>query len=119
LNKTTWQVALPIGFDIKLAGTDKLKWYIGATAQPTYVFGGSAFVLSSDASHYISENALMRKLNLNAAVETFVSFKPSAAVTLHVGPQFRYQVFSTYKNAYNYSEKLYNVGVKVGIATNF
>jgi hypothetical protein len=119
LNKTTWQVALPIGLDIKIAGTDKLKWYIGATAQPTYVFGGGAFVLSSDASHYISENALMRRWNLNTAVETFVSFKPSPAVTLNIGPQFRYQVFSSYKKAYNYTEKLYNVGVKVGISTNF
>jgi hypothetical protein len=119
LNKTTWQLAIPIGVDIKIAGNNKLKWYIGATAQPTYVFGGSAFVLSSDANYYISENNLMRKWNLNTAVETFLSFKPSANVTLNVGPQFRYQVFSSYKKAYNYSEKLYNVGVKVGISTNF
>jgi hypothetical protein len=119
LNKTNWQLALPIGVDIQIAGNNKLKWYIGATAQPTYVFGGSAFVLSSDGNYYISENNLMRKWNLNTAVETFLSFKPSAAVTLNVGPQFRYQVFSSYKKAYNYSEKLYNVGVKVGISTNF
>jgi hypothetical protein len=119
LNKTNWQLSLPIGLDIQIAGNNKLKWYIGATAQPTYVFGGSAFVLSSDASHYISENNLMRKWNLNTSVETFLSFKPSASVTLNIGPQFRYQVFSSYKKAYNYSEKLYNVGVKVGISTNF
>jgi hypothetical protein len=119
LNKTTWQVALPIGVDIKLAGNDKLQWYVGATAQPTYVLGGGAFVLSADERYYIAENALVRKWNLNTAVETFVSFKPSSNVTLNVGPQFRYQVFSSYKKAYNYSEKLYNVGVKIGLITNF
>ncbi len=119
LNKTTWQVALPIGLDIKIAGNDKLKWYVGGTAQPTYILGGSAFVLSDDARNYISENALLRKWNLNTSIETFVSFKPSANVTLNVGPQFRYQLFSSYKKTYHYSEKLYNVGVKVGLTTNF
>jgi hypothetical protein len=119
LNKTTWQVAVPIGLDIKLAGNNKLKWYIGATAQPTYILSGSAFVLSADAKNYIADNSLLRKWNLNTAIETFVSFKPSAGVTLNVGPQFRYQVLSSYKKTYNYTEKLYNVGVKVGLTTNF
>lgn len=119
LNKTTWQVAVPIGVDVKIAGNEKLKWYVGATTQPTFIIGGNAFVLSADEKFYISENALVRKWNLNTAVETFVSFKLSANVTLNVGPQFRYQLFSSYKKAYNYSEKLYNVGVKVGLITNF
>jgi hypothetical protein len=119
LNKTTWQVALPIGLDIKLAGNDKLKWYIGATAQPTYILSGSAIVLSADAKNYITENSFLRRWNLNTAIETFVSFKPSAGITLNVGPQFRYQILSSYKKTYNYTEKLYNVGVKVGLTTNF
>jgi hypothetical protein len=119
LNKTTWQIAVPIGVDIKLAGNDKLKWYVGATAQPTYILSGNAFVLSADASYYIAEPALLNKWNINTAVETFLSFKPSAGVTLNIGPQFRYQLFSSYKKTYNYSEKLYNVGVKIGLSTNF
>jgi hypothetical protein len=105
--------------DIKIAGNEKLKWYVGATAQPTYILGGNAFVLSADEKYYIAENALVRKWNLNTAIETFLSFKPSSNVTLNIGPQFRYQLFSSYKKAYNYSEKLYNVGVKVGLITNF
>jgi hypothetical protein len=119
LNKTTWQIALPIGLDVKLAGNDKLKWYVAATAQPTYILSGNAFVLSADASYYITEPALINKWNINTAIETFLSFKPSAGVTLNIGPQFRYQLFSSYKKTYNYSEKLYNVGVKVGLSTNF
>jgi hypothetical protein len=119
LNNTTWQLAVPVGLDVKIAGSRKIKWYIGATAQPTYILGGSGYVLSADAKNYISETPLLRKLNLNTAVETFLSFKPSSTVTLNVGPQFRYQLFSTYKNTYNYSEKLYNLGVKVGISTKF
>lgn len=119
LNKTTFQIAMPIGADLKIAGKNRIKWYIGAAVQPTYVLSGSAYVLSSDAKNYVSETPLLRKWNMNAAVETFVSFRPASGVTLTVGPQFRYQLLSTYKKEYNYTEKLYNVGVKIGVATDF
>ncbi len=119
LNKTTIQLSIPIGADVKLAGRKKIKWYAGGTFQPTYVITGSAYVLSADGNNYISETPLLRKLNLNAAIETFVTFKPSSGVILSLGPQFRYQLLSTYKKEYNYTEKLYNVGFKIGITTDF
>ncbi len=119
LNKTTMQLAIPVGADVKVAGTGKLKLYVGATLQPTYLLKGSAYVLSSDAEYYANEPGLLRKLNLNSAIETFISFKSSTGITMSVGPQFRYQLFSTYKKEYNYSEKLYNIGLKLGISTNF
>jgi hypothetical protein len=119
LNKTTWQIAVPIGADIMLAGNEKIKWYVGSTLQPTYILGGSAMVLSYDMKNYISEKSLLRKFNVNAAVETYLSLKTAKGISLTVGPQFRYQLFSTYKNTYNYSEKLYNLGVKVGVSTSF
>lgn len=119
LNKTTMQLAIPVGADVKVAGTGNLKLYVGATLQPTYLLKGSAYVLSSDAEYYANEPGLLRKLNLNSAIETFISFKSSKGVTMSVGPQFRYQLFSTYKKEYNYSEKLYNIGLKLGISTSF
>lgn len=119
LNKTNIQIALPLGADYKVTGNSKFNWYIGGTLQPTYVVGGNAFVLSSDEKYYISENSLLRKTNLNTSIETFISFKSSNGVVLNVGPQFRYQLFSTYKKQYGYSEKLYNVGIKVGVTTSF
>ena len=119
LNQSTIQIAVPVGADVKLAGAGNLKWYIGATLQPTYLLKGSAYVLSTDAEYYATESSLLRKLNLNSAIETFVNFKSSTGITMSVGPQLRYQLFSTYKNQYNYSEKLYNIGVKLGISTTF
>ncbi|MFN0081839.1 MAG: hypothetical protein ACKVOM_04925 [Ferruginibacter sp.] len=119
INKTTVQVSLPVGADVKIAGKRNLKWYAGATIQPSYVISGSAFVLSADEKYYISETPLLRKMNLNTGIETYLSFRSFNGVTLSVGPQFRYQLLSTYKNDYNYSEKAYNIGVKVGITTSF
>lgn len=119
INKTTLQIALPLGADFKIAGNEKINWFVGGTLQPTYVVSGSAFVLSADEKYYISETALLRKLNLNTAIETFISFKSSNGAVLSVGPQFRYQLLSTYRKEYGYSEKIYNVGVKVGVTTPF
>ena len=119
INKTTLQIGLPIGADFKIAGNDKLNWYVGGTVQPTYIASGSAFVLSADEKYYISETALLRKLNVNTAIETFISFKYSNGVILSVGPQFRYQLLSTYRKEYGYSEKFYNVGAKIGATTSF
>lgn len=119
LNKTTLQASVPLGADIRILGDNKFKWYLGATIQPTYILSGSAYVLSQDAKNYISETPLLRRWNMNTAVETFVSFRPSTGITLNVGPQFRYQLLSTYKKEYNYSEKLYNIGLKIGVITNF
>ena len=119
LNRSTLQLSIPVGADVKIAGKGKFKWYIAATMQPTYLVKGSGYVLSSDAAYYASEPSLLRKLNLNAALETFVSFKTSAGISVNIGPQFRYQLFSTYKKEYNYSEKLYNVGIKLGVSTTF
>ncbi len=119
LNKTIMQIGLPVGADFKIAGNETVSWYAGADLQPTYVLGGSAYLLSSDEKYYISENDLLRRVNLNTSIETFLSLKSSNGIVLNVGPQFRYQLFSTYKKAYGYSEKMYNVGVKVGITTSF
>ena len=119
LNRSTIQLSIPIGADIKIAGEGNFKWYVGGTLQPTYLLKGSGYVLSSDGAHYASEPTLLRKLNLNSSIETFISFKTSAGITVNVGPQFRYQLFSTYKNEYNYSEKLYNLGIKLGVSTTF
>jgi Outer membrane protein beta-barrel domain len=119
LNKTTWQVSLPIGADYAIVGNNNIKWHIGGSIQPTYLLGGSAFVLSTDAKNYITEKSLLRRFNINTAIETFVSIKTAKGIILQLGPQLRYQLLSTYKNDYNYTEKLYNLGFKLAVTTNF
>ncbi len=47
--------------------------------------------------------------------ETFVSFKTPSGVDITVGPQVRYQLLSTYNKEYTYTEKLYNLGLKIGV----
>ena len=119
LNNNTYQISLPVGADIKLAGNNNLKWFAGATIQPTYIAGGNAYFISSDLKNYVTDNSLLRKWNLNAGIETFISYKTKSGIIVNAGPQFRYQLLSTYSKEYSYDEKLYNVGLKIGIITRF
>jgi hypothetical protein len=119
LNSNTYQLSVPLGADIKIAGNNKLKWYAGATVQPTYIAGGNAYLISSDLKNYVADDGMMRKFNLNGGIETFLSYKTRNGIILNAGPQFRYQFLSTYVSEYSFDEKLYNIGLKLGITTNF
>ncbi len=119
LNKTNFQVAIPIGVDFKIIGNEKIKWFIGTTFQPTYIVSGNAYVISQDGKNYINEKSLLRKINFNTALESYLSIKTSNNIILNVGPQVRYQLLSTFKKDYNYIENRYNVGIKIGVATSF
>ncbi len=118
LNSSTYQLSVPVGLDLKLAGSDRLKWYAGATIQPTILLGSRSFLLSSDHQNYIAENSLARKFNLNAGIETFASYK-TGNYTLQFGPQVRYQLLSTNIQRYTTVEKLFSYGVKFGFIKAF
>ena len=117
-NKTT-QFSLPVGLDYEIGRKRNITWYAGASIQPTYVAAGEANVLSADARNYVKMPSLLRTWNANTSLETFVSIETKAGFSVNVGPQFRYQLLSTYDNDYNYSEKLYNIGIKLGITRAF
>jgi hypothetical protein len=119
LNNNTIQLSLPLGFDYKIAGNNRIQWFAGATAQPTYVASGHAYLVSTDLKFYVNDNSFIRQWNMNTAVETFVSYKTNSGIIINAGPQVRYQLFSTYTKEYTYSEKLYNIGLKMGISRNF
>ncbi|MDB5275154.1 MAG: hypothetical protein JWR61_109 [Ferruginibacter sp.] len=115
LHNETFQISLPVGMDLKIAGNENLQWNIGATIQPTYVMGGKSYLLSSDKRNYIKETSLLNHWNVNAGFETFVSYKTDKGITFQFGPQFRKQLFTTNSKRYIIQEKLNNYGFKFGI----
>ncbi len=118
MHNQTSQISIPVGLAIKLAGNSKIEWYAGSAIQPTLILGGKANLLSSDYSNYVADPSLLRKWNLNGTAETYIHYKMNG-FTLQAGPEFRYQFMSTYSKKYTYNEKLYNIGIKVGIVKNF
>jgi hypothetical protein len=118
IHNKTYQVSIPLGFALKLSGNNKLEWYAGATIQPTYAVGGKAYLISADRKNYVADPSLIRKWNLNTGFETYINYKFDG-FTLQAGPQFRYQLLSTYYKRYTVNENLYNIGLKVGVVKNF
>ena len=116
LHNETYQISLPLGMDVKLAGNDNLQWNIGATIQPSYVVGGKSYLISSDKRNYVKETDLINRWNLDAGFETFISYKTDNGFTLQFGPQFRKQIFTTNSKQYTVEEKLTNYGFKFGIS---
>ena len=115
LHNETFQLSVPIGADLKLLGNEKIQWNIGATIQPTFIAGGNNYLISSDKRNYVKEPSLLNKWNLNAGLETFITFK-SNGLTWQVGPQFRKQLFSTNSKQYIVEERLLNYGIKLGVS---
>jgi hypothetical protein len=118
VHNRTYQVSIPLGFALKLSGDNKLEWYAGATIQPTFVLGGKAYLISADRRNYVADPSLIRKWNLNAGFETYINYKFDG-FTLQAGPQFRYQLLSTYYKRYTVNENLSNIGIKLGVIKNF
>ena len=115
LHNETFQISIPMGLDVKLAGSENLQWYVGATIQPTYVIGGQSFLISSDKRNYVKESSMLNRWNLNAGFETYISYKTNKGYSLQFGPQYRMQLFTTNSTQYSIQEKLTNYGIKFGI----
>ncbi len=118
-NNESYELSIPLGLDFRLAGNGNLQWFAGATIQPGLVFGGNSLLLSADTKYYISDNSLRRKWNLNTGIESYLAYKTQSGISILAGPQFRYQVFSSYSNEYSFKENLYNLGLKIGVVKKF
>jgi hypothetical protein len=118
-NNNTVQLSLPLGLDVRLAGKDNIQWFAGATIQGSYIVSGKSALISSDRNYYVQNNTLIKKWNMNTAVETFITYKTNSGITVKAGPQFRYQPLSTYSKRYSVTEKTYSIGIKMGIIKDF
>lgn len=118
-SSSTYQISIPFGTELELIGNHQLKWFAGATIQPSYLVGGYTGQNTNVMKTILQEGNGFRKWNVNTSFETFLSFKLSNGSRINAGPQFRYQLFSTYDSKYLYNEKQYNIGLKLGISRNF
>jgi hypothetical protein len=52
---------------------------------------------------------------VNGALEAFLSYKTRSGLRWQIGPEFRYQMLSTYNSQYSIREHLKGYGLKFGI----
>lgn len=107
-------MALPVGAEWSLFGNENIRFNIGATLQPTFVVNNQAYMISTNMRSYAKAPSLYREFNVAAGAEMFLSIK-GRSLRYNIGPQFRYQLFSSYKRPYPISEFLTDYGLKVSI----
>lgn len=107
-------MALPVGAEWSLFGNENIRFNIGATLQPTFVVNNQAYMISTNMRNYAKAPSLYREFNVAAGAEMFVSIK-GRSLRYNIGPQLRYQLFSSYKKPYPISEFLTDYGLKVSI----
>jgi hypothetical protein len=110
-----YQLSLPVGVDMKVAGNGKLQLHLGATLQPSYLLNTDAYVLSGDYNSYTKDAQAFRRWNLIAGAEAYLSYRVGK-IRWELGPQMRYQIFSVYKNSYPLQENMLNYGIRIGIS---
>jgi Outer membrane protein beta-barrel domain len=110
-----YQLSLPVGVEMKVAGNGRVQLHVGASLQPSYLLNTDAYVLSKDYKGYIKDPQAFRRWNLNAGAEAYISYGVGN-VRWELGPQVRYQFFSTYKNSYPLQENMLTYGIRIGIS---
>jgi hypothetical protein len=124
LENSNLQVSIPLGFEVAISGSDKAQLNIGATLQPSYLLRDKSYILSSDLKSYASseelskynpQDYLIRRLNVNAGIEAFITVNTGKS-RWQFGPQFRYQLFSSYNKANPIKERLIDYGFKIGFS---
>lgn len=114
LKNAHMMIALPLGVELTVVGNNRVKFNVASTIQPTYVINNEAYLISTNLKNYAQEPSLYRKWNVNAGAEAFLSIN-TGTYSWVVGPQFRYQILSSYKNKYPIQEHLMDFGFKIGV----
>ncbi|MFN6318170.1 MAG: hypothetical protein ACK4YR_00195 [Bacteroidota bacterium] len=120
MNKASWlrnyyySLSAPVGLEWRILGKKQNHWGFSTTVQPTYMVGNRSYIISMDYQNYAEVPYLINKWNLNVGLETYAKFSVGNT-DFRVGPQVRYQLFSSFKKGYPVSEHLYDFGVKLGI----
>ncbi len=112
-----YSVSIPIGIELKVLGNDKTSLGIAGTIQPTYVISDGAYLLSTDYKNYAKVPWLTRNFNMSTGFETFINYT-RGKTRWQIGPQFRYQLLSSFENKYPVKENLFDFGVKIGVTLN-
>ena len=113
-----YQIAVPVGVEWEILGNKRIQLNVAGTIQPTYLINRNAYLLSTDFKNYSEKPDLVRAFNINSNVETYISFK-AGDFKWQVGPQLRYQPYSTFKAQYPIKEHLLDYGIKFGLSKTF
>jgi hypothetical protein len=115
LNNYKIQASIPLGVQFNVWGNEKIKIDLTSLLEPSVVLKEDAYLISSDGRYYVNDPSLVRKTNLDGHFGSYITFI-GKKIKWHLGPDFRYQFFSSYKNIYPAKEHLIDYGIRIGLS---
>lgn len=113
-----YQLSIPIGVEWEIIGNKRIQLNVAGAIQPTYLINHNAYLLSTNFKNYSKNPEMVRSFNLNSNIEAFLSFKVGD-YKWQIGPQLRYQPYSTFIRQYPIKEHLLDYGIKLGLSKTF
>ncbi|WP_018617220.1 outer membrane beta-barrel protein [Segetibacter koreensis] len=113
-----YQIAIPVGIEWEIIGNKTIQLNVAGSIQPTYLINRNAYLISTNFKNYSENPEMVRSFNINSNIETFVSFK-AGYFKWQIGPQLRYQPYSTFIPQYPIKEHLMDYGIKIGLSKTF
>ncbi len=110
-----YQLAIPIGVEWEIVGNKTIQLNVAGSIQPTYLINRNAYLISTNFKNYSEHPEMVRSFNINSNIETFISFK-AGYFKWQIGPQMRYQPYSTFIPQYPIKEHLLDYGIKIGLS---
>ena len=110
-----FQLSVPVGLEWEIIGNKLVQLNVAATIQPTYLLNRNAYLLSTNFKNYTESPQMVRQWNINSNVEAFISMKVGD-IKWQLGPQLRYQPYSTFIPEYTIKEHLLDYGIKLGVS---
>ena len=109
------EASIPLGVQYNIWGNEKIKIDVTSLLEPSVVLKDNAYLISSDGRYYVNDPLLVRRTNMAGNLGSYITFI-GKKIKWHLGPDIRYQLFSTYKNIYPTQEHLINYGIRIGIS---
>jgi hypothetical protein len=109
------QASIPLGVKFNIWGNEKIKIDFASLIEPSVLLKNDAYMISSDGRYYVNDPLLVRRTNLDGHLGSYITIIGNK-IKWHLGPDFRYQLFSTYKSIYPSKEHLIDYGIRIGIS---
>jgi hypothetical protein len=109
------QASLPLGVKFNIWGNEKIKIDLASLLEPSVLLKNDAYLISADGRYYVNDPLLVRRTNLDGHLGSYITII-GKKMKWHLGPDFRYQLFSTYKSIYPTKEHLIDYGIRIGIS---
>ncbi|MDB5247355.1 MAG: hypothetical protein JWQ40_1749 [Segetibacter sp.] len=113
-----YQLSVPLGIEWEIIGNKKIQLNVAGSIQPTYLMNRNAYLLTTNFKNYTENPDMVRRWNINSNIETFITFK-AGQYKWQLGPQLRYQPYSTFIRRYFIKEHLLDYGIKLGVSKVF